>query len=261
MLRLFLPPCLTVGLLLFLGLTVGCGRVDINGELKAAMRLAEAGDSDSWQQVQKKTERCLNAGADTPAVRELHILSLIRTGQLEKAQHKAQEAVQKYPDHFLLQYLLGNATYQRGKYIDALKPLRTAHRLNPENLNALILLADCARRQNIPDAVAYYNQLMTRQAFTGVERAVPLNELGVFYVQQGHYPEAMSQFSQAIHYSGNSNPLFYLNAAVMYDQYRRDTELARKFYIKFLLEAGTKFSDLTATVRNRLRQLSPVDTP
>ena len=159
----------------------------------------------------------------------------------------SQEASQ-VPVSFLCQYLAGKILLETDASIDALKPLRRAHELEPDNVDCLTLLAICATKQNVPDAATCFEALLdSKQDFLAA------NGMGVYCVNQGRYPEAMSWFSRAS--SMTDNPGIYLNMGVLCDRYMKKPQLARRYYVKFMLDAGERYPDKTAMVKSRLRHL------
>jgi tetratricopeptide (TPR) repeat protein len=234
------------------GLLAGCGGTDVNAELGEALRLAELGDTESWKAASKKVETCIDAGRTEPDVLAFQVMCLQRSGQIDKAKATGRDLLRVSPENFTGNYLMGKMLTSEGNNIEALDYLRRAHELKPSDVDALVLLARCAGGQNVPEADKYYLALMTHEEFANSH--LPYNELAIWYVQQGRYPEAMSYFSQALQKQG-ANPQIYLNMAVMQDKYFKKPKVARRFYTKFLTEAGESYPEKTSQVRNRLRTL------
>lgn len=234
----------------------GCGRVNVDQRLGAAVALAREGREADWKAALTEVEPCVNARPDDPTVTALHILCLERSGSPEKARAIARDAARVHPHHFLINYQAGRLLMAEDNHIDALGYLRTAHELRPDHLDCLVLLAACAGHQNVPEARDYYQQLIATDTFRN--DYVPYNELGIWYVNQGRFPEAISSFSQASAKSDN-HPLIYLNMAVTFDRYMKKPKLARRFYNKYLIATETrKGSDdpaRAAQVSQRLRSL------
>ena len=235
-----------------LAMLTGCGGVDVNQELSEALRLAELGDTDSWAAAAAKVEVCIEAGRTEPDILAFHVMCLQRSGDVEGAKAGARDVLQIAPDNFTANFLMGKMLSEEGNYLEALDYLRTAHELKPGDIDALVLVARCAGKQNVPEAEKYYQALMTHEEFASSH--LPYNELAIWYVQQARYPEAMSYFSQALQKQG-ANPQIYLNMAVTQDKYFKKPLVARHLYNRFLAEAGDEYPAKQRQVQNRLRTL------
>ena len=239
----WLMTCVAVGALL-----TGCGRVDPNKEFRAAVDLAKGGDVGSWEKALGRAESAMRAGGNSAALRGFYVLALYRTGQTDETITQARDAAREFPDSFLCQFMAGKVLLESGDAQAALEPLRRAHELEPDNGDCLVLLARCASTQNVPDAEAALEQLLE-----GNQAHLAANQMGVFLVNQGRYPEAMSWFSRTS--SMTENPGVYLNMAVLCDRYMKKPKLARRYYTKYLLEAGDQFPAKGQLITGRLRQL------
>jgi tetratricopeptide (TPR) repeat protein len=226
----------------------GCGRVDPNGEFQAAVELAKAGDGKSWEKAVARAESAMRAGGNTAALRGFHVLALYRSGKTDETVERARDAARDFPDSFLCQFLAGKILLESGDALAALGPLRQAYELEPDNQDCVVLLARCATMQNVPDAEAALEKLMD-----GNQAHLAANEMGVFLVNQGRYPEAMSWFSRTS--SMSDNPSVYLNMAVLCDRYMKKPTLARRYYTKYMLETGDRFPTKNQMITARLRQL------
>ena len=210
--------------------------------------MAKAGDGKSWVKAVDRAESALEAGGNSAALRGFYVLALYRANKKETALSQARAVVRDFPDSYLCQYLGGKILLEMDASIDALPPLRRAHELEPDNVNCLTLLAICAMRQNVNDAESCFEALLDSK-----QDYLAANGMGVYFVNQGRYPESMSWFSRAS--TMTDNPGIYLNMGVLCDRYMKKPQLARPYYVKFMLEAQDRFPDKTALVKTRLRQL------
>ena len=172
--------------------------------------------------------------------------------------HEAVEyailAARVEPDLFLAHYIQGMLLSKNGKPEAALKALKEARRLRPNDINTLILLAEnSVAVRHYQEAAGYFKLLGKNPNY--LRSAYLWNGLGVCHAVIKP-AMALKFFRMAERYESD-NPVTALNLAVLYDQYLKNPNAARQNYDRFtrLTMGRAEYDTLRRQVESRLRSL------
>lgn len=166
----------------------------------------------------------------------------------------AIHAARVEPDLFLAHYIQGMLLSKNGKPEAALKALKEARRLRPNDINTLILLAEnSVAVRHYQEAAGYFKLLGKNRNY--LRSSYLWNGLGVCHAPINP-PMALKFFRMAERYEPN-NPVTALNFAVLYDQYLKNPNAARQNYDRFtrLTMGRAEYDTLRRQVESRLRSL------
>ena len=231
----------------------GCSKpaVPVGILLNQALDNATEGNWKNADELAKQVLQQQKHNADALMLRALAQNNLDhRTEAVEFAIHAARVK----PDLFLAQYIQGMLLSKNGKPELALKALREARRLRPDDTNTLILLAEnsiAVRRYQ--DAAGYFKLLGRNQTY--LKSAYLWNGLGFCYTSINR-DMALKFFRMAERYEPE-NPVTALNLAVLYDKHLKDAKNARLNYENFnrLTMGKAEYDALRLEVGSRLNSL------
>jgi tetratricopeptide (TPR) repeat protein len=209
---------------------VGCSKTPADDVVAEARRLAALGDTASIDQAIVTLEPLVRRKQTPPSIVNyylaLHVLAHRELEVLALAETHA--AAQPSDDQAL--YLLGKIYQANDRNEDALAPFKSAHDLNPEDLNILIATAYCAGRENDPEAGEYFRLLESRPD-PQVKKAELYNEWGLWLAQQeGRTLDAIATLSKGYD-PENPDPVLTLNIAIVYERFR--PAVARDWYLRY----------------------------
>lgn len=231
----------------------GCSKplVPVGTLLNQAMQKAAEGNWQDADELAKQALKQQKHNADALMLRALARNNLdYRSEAVEYAIHAARVK----PDLFLAHYIQGMLLSKNGKTELALKALKEARRLRPDDVNTLILLAEnsiAARRYQ--EAAGYFKLLGRNPNY--LKSAYLWNGLGVCHVIINP-AMALKFFRMAERYEPN-DAVTALNLAVLYDQYLKDAENARRNYEHFsrLTMGKAEYDTLRRQVELRLNSM------
>ena len=73
-------------------------------------------------------------------------LALEHSGQINKAKKELRKAISNNPNSFMAQLSMGKLLYQNKDFEGAYEFLTNAHKIAPDNIDALILYAQCSAK-------------------------------------------------------------------------------------------------------------------
>ena len=231
----------------------GCSQQSIPELVSDALKLADTGDDGSWNKALDKLDQAIESGGDSLPLQMFYAIALERTDKAAAAIDVVEATQKDAPDSFLPNYLAGKLNYNAGNYRAAVGYLQNAVALDDTHDEALMLYASAAARENLPGVPELFAQLQAGNQFE--DSYLLCNELAIWYMYQGNYIDAMSNFSKAIRRS-NQHPSVYLNTAVMWDRYAGQYPLARRYYERYLKVAGDHDAETVGHVEARLQQLT-----
>jgi len=219
--------------------------------LNQAVQKAAEGNWRDADELAKQVLKQQKHNADALMLRALAQSNLdFRHEAVEYAIHAARVE----PDLFLAHYIQGMLLSKNGKPEAALKALKEARRLRPNDINTLILLAEnsvAVRRYQ--EAAGYFKLLGKNPNY--LRSSYLWNGLGVCHAVIN--PQmALKFFRMAERYESN-NPVTALNLAVLYDQYLKNPKAARLNYDRFtrLTMGRAEYDTLRRQVESRLSSL------
>jgi len=240
--------------IVWLWVGAGCARVDVPARLQDAATAASAG---KWSLALNLTGKCLAAEPTNVTAMTFHGLCLFELQRVDDALEILETAAATSND-FAPQYFYGWVLCEKGRYADALGPLRKAYALCRNypvaEPDVLCLLARCCLEQNIfPEGVAHLQRLSRFRPFQ--DAPAVYNALGLMWLHRADYKKAR-EFLMEANGKDRGNGAVCLNLAVLYDHYLRDPGEAMRYY-EYSLKANQTSNDSTrlAKIQRRLQQL------
>ncbi|MDD3886097.1 MAG: tetratricopeptide repeat protein [Victivallaceae bacterium] len=233
-----------------LGLAGGCGERTASGYLLRAESKAGAGN---WKEALHLAERALVIEPDNVAALIFRAIACERNGMTDKSLDSARRAVELSPDNFAAQYTLGRLyadNPNRGQ--EAYRALLNAYRLNPDDRDTLVLLANVAGSLRSNQVIRYLQALRIRPD-TAADPALN-NELAIYYIGAGNQRAARDAFLTACR---SRSPRILLNAAIFFDRYADSRSNARAFYMqaKRAAEGKPELKAMCGAIDSRLREI------
>ncbi len=248
MMKFFGLLLLGTGCLLF---AAGCGESTVDASLNKAAIRAEKGD---WKGAMKSARHAVDLDSNSVPALIFRAIACERNGERDLALDSARRATELNPDNFIAQYTLGRLYAQDpGRTPDALKALLRAERLNPNDLNTLILLSNISVAVRSDNALNYLNRL--RQLPEYADSPILNNDIAISLVNRRDYQQAKNFFLAACK---SNQPQIVLNTAIFMDRYTDSKSHAKAFYRHFLnlTKSLPEFDVQRAAVENRLTRLN-----
>ena len=222
--------------------------------LNQAMQKASEGN---WKEADELAKQVLQQQKHNADALMLRALAQNNLDSRHEAVENAIHAARIKPDLFLAHYIQGMLLSKNGKPELALKALKEARRLRPQDINTLILLAEnsIAVRQ-YQEAAGYFKLLGKNQNY--LKSAYLWNGLGVCYAVINP-AMALKFFNMAKRYEPEY-PVTALNLAVLYDKYLKDPKNARSNYEEFnrLTMGRSEYDTLRRQVESRLSSMKDI---
>ena len=231
----------------------GCGNNDTTNPnvyvLKSASLASEKGE---WEQALKYAEDALKLDPKNIQAQVMYALALDQNGQQDEAAKYLTKAIHEDPDNFIAQLTLGRILYDKNDYEAAYDKLSNAHSLAPNNIDALILYAQCSKKLLAQNTDELLVKLSETNAYKG--KPIIYNELGIYYAKINNKSEAIKNLIKAYKLTPE-NPTIVLNLAVLCDQYLGQPAKAKYFYRKFisLTNSNPAYNKPRENVTNRLK--------
>ena len=235
-----------------------CSKSGPKALLLESKELAAKGDPESWEQVRVNLKDLIRnhnipEDEDGAQIYNFYVQSLIKTGRHDEALLEAEKNINRFPQNFLSNYLLGKLYYDSGRMAQAVSFLEEAEKINPGNVNTMTLLLAAASKANHPKGDTYFAGM---QAFKNDSKFY--NEWGCWLMNQGQYRKALARFAESKR-KPNADPAATMNLAVLYDQHLNMKKAAKKYYMRYLYEMGKYPDSRIATrkmVQNRIREMA-----
>jgi len=230
-----------------------CGKSYKNSGPVVAKAVKVASDGN-WRMALSYSEIAIKTDPSDINAKVVYALSLENTGKKKEAVKELRNLVLQNPKDFITQLLLGKLLYDNNELESAYENLTNAYNLNPQNVEALQLLSQCAMKlqtESVP-------QLLTKLSETSQYKNSPIifNDLGVYYVYKKKYSEAASNLIKA-YQSAENNPIILFNMGVLCDKYLNATAKSKFFYRKFIsiTNDNSSYSNQREEVILRLKQI------
>ena len=221
---------------LFCGLICGCSEPEAPAGLLLHNAAARASEGD-WVAADQLAKQVLRQDKNNASALMLRALARNCLEPRSEAVEYAIQAARLQPEQFLPHYIQGMLLSRNGKPELALRALKEARRLRPDDINTLILLAENSIAvKRYREAAGYFKLLARNQNY----RTSPYlwNGLGICYTSRS--PQmALKFFRMAERYAPN-DPVTLLNLAVLYDVYLKQEPEARSCYERFIRSAVGK---------------------
>ena len=184
--------------------------------------------SARWDEALKIAAKVQKKNPSHVSSRILEGLALYHMQKPDQAEEVLRSASQDFPADFASQHFYGWIMCERGKYQDALPPLRKAHDLRPAHDATAALLARCLLEQALPqEGIPLLNSLRTSSLY-GKGPEID-NSIAILYLYQGDKIKAKNHFFAALRREPD-NPVIAQNVAVLFDQYLAAPREAVRYY-------------------------------
>jgi Flp pilus assembly protein TadD len=247
-------------LLVLIVLVSSCSKetTDSNILLKKAVTLASK--DGNWQESLGYARKATEANPRNTNALVMYALALEHDNQKDKAKKELRQAVKISPKNFMPQLSLGQFLYEEKDYEGAYEYLANAYKIQPGNIDALILYAQCSAKLQTQNTDKLFLKLTQTEYFKNKPEIY--NELGVYYTRTKKLSKAAQNFTQAYKLSPN-NPLIVSNLGVFCDRYLKKPKKARFFYRKFISITNNNafFDNQRKQIITRLKEISKYNTP
>lgn len=187
----------------------GKGETLASGDKSEAIRLLES----------------MPAGAASTASAKIamQVLGDLNKHRIKEALDTASSYATKHPKDSSAHLLYATALVVAGKHTQARAQYTEAHKLDPNNLAALLSLGNLdAMEGHVKEATGHYETVLTKDP----KNVQAMNALGRLDLQQGNRSDATSRFKQAIE-AAPKNPAAYLSLMVIYSQGGQNDEAVK----------------------------------
>ena len=231
----------------------GCSKpaVPVGTLMNQAVQKASEGN---WRAADELAKQALKQQKDNADALMLRALAQNNLDFRHEAVENAIHAARIKPELFLAHYIQGMLLSKNGKPDLALKALKEARRLRPDDVNTLILLAENSIAvKRYQEAAGYFKLLGKNPNY--LHSAYLWNGLGVCHAVINP-AMALKFFRMAARYE-QENPITVLNQAILYDKYLNDQEKAKQGYEQFgRLTAGrAEYDTYRRQVESRLNSM------
>lgn len=214
----------------------GCSQPEVPAGALLNQAAAKASEGN-WAGADALAKQVLKQDKHNVNALMLRALARNNLDARSEAAEYAIHAARVRPDLFLAQYIQGMLLSRNGKPELALKALREARRLRPDDVNTLILLAEnslAVRRYE--DAAGYFKLLARHPGYRN--SSYLWNGLGICHTVLN--PKLAMKFFRVAQRNAPNDPVTALNVAVVYDRYLKDRARAAAGYERFIRLATGK---------------------
>ena len=237
-------------------LTAGCGP---DPEVKAENlnNAVESGKAGNWQDCEKYSLAVLEDDPAEPNALLLRAIASEQLGKLDIARESARRAAENAPKSFAAQYTYGRLLSMRPDSTEnAIRVLKRALELRPDDNNTLMLLGLCCSKINSDEAIRYFLALPIE---VRKDPAVQTHMAIYYLLRKNTQSNAHKLVETAL---GNAyridpkNPEVVLNIARYLDHYRK-SRYAINYYRDYLkMTEGDPAQNTTrAQVKARINKL------
>jgi len=251
---LLIPVAVMAGMLLL----TSCGKKATRNNMELLTLAYDEAKAGHWDKALIQSKSAVEQNSNDVTALIMYALCLENMDKPDEAQQVLQHAVQIDPGNFRAQYNLGRILFQHGRYQDCVSYLRAAEKLNPDNVNVIVLLAQVDGKLKLESAINYYAKLTKIPRFS--ESPVPWNQMGIIYAENNKKLNALKCFLQA-YKTSSDNPKVILNFAVFLDYYldsKDGRKKAMQFYRKYLsmIKNNPELQARSAEISRRLKTLA-----
>ncbi len=219
--------------------------------VEKAVKVASDGN---WRMALSYSEIAMKTDPSDINAKVIYALSLENTGKKTETIKELRTLVSQNPKEFIPQLLLGKLLYDNNELESAYENLTNAYNLNPQNVEALQLLSQCAMKLQTESVPQLLNKLSETPQYK--DSPIIFNDLGVYYVAKKKYSEAASNLIKA-YQSAPDNPTILLNMGILCDKYLNSSAKSKFFYRKFIsiTNDNASYSTQKEEVISRLKQI------
>jgi tetratricopeptide (TPR) repeat protein len=233
----------------------GCGKEAIDSNVMLKKAIAVAAKEGKWDESLEYAEKAVEADPQNADALVMYALALENSNQKDKAKKELRKTIKGFPNNFMAQLSLGRLLYTEKDYEGAYENLANAYRIKPENIDALVLFAQCSAKLQTQDTGELYLKLAQTKYFKN--KPVIYNELGIYYMATKNLSKATQNLSKAYKLSPN-NPIIVANLGVFCDRDLKQLKQACFFYRKFitLTNDNPAFNLQRTEIIARLKEIS-----
>ena len=239
--------------------TFGCSseKQDVNIVLTEAVKEAKL---KQWKKTFNLATKALEIEQNNSNALLIKSIAADNLEMREVAIDLALQAVKIDPDNFVALYTIGNLYSQDDlRLSDAIGYLKKAHKINPEDMNTLILLANNSIKLKSGKAAKEYLDKLSQLDGTLATSPVFCNMLGcanIFETVSGSLKDGGAKIISAYKNSPN-DPVLVYNIAVFFDSYCQKGKHALPYYDKVITLAGNnqQYAALKTNAEKRLKEI------
>ena len=177
----------------------------------------------------------------------------------EVAIDSALQAIKIDPDNFVALYTIGNLYSQDNlRLSDAIGYLKKAHKINPEDMNTLVLLANNSIKLKSGKAAKEYLDKLGQLDGSLASSAVFNNMLGCANIFDANSLKTGGDKIIAAYKSNSQDPVFVYNLAVFFDSYCKRSKVGLGYYKKAITLAGKdhQYATLKTNAEKRVQKIN-----
>ncbi len=233
----------------------GCGKETASSDTLLRQAITLASKDGNWEESLEYAERAVNADSQNINALIMYALALEHSTQINKAKTELRKAISINPNNFMAQLSIGKLLYQSRDYEGAYEYLTNAYKLDPNNIDALILFAQCSAKLQTVNTDQVFQKLAKTEYYKNKPEIY--NELGTYYAKANNLSKAAQNLTEAYKLAPN-NPIIVVNLGVFCDKYLNKPKKARFFYRKFisLTDNNPAFQIQKQQVTSRIKQIS-----
>lgn len=229
----------------------GCGKKESDGEKLA--RAANQIRNGDLKQSQKLVSEVLNNAPDNPSAGILQALIYEKEGKLAEAVDVARQVAMAQPESFTAQYTFGRLSFLAAPArSDYFAVLENAHRLNPDDVNTIILLCNVGSRSGKPQVLKYLTSLQRNPKFAS--SATLCYQFATSYAARRDTVRALAFFKMAVAKSRGNAAIIY-NVAAFIDRANLAPATALNYY-KLFLKCPNRNRFWEARAKERIARLN-----
>lgn len=237
-----------------LAISSGCGKQVKNSDAALKEAVDTILKSGNWHKAQSYAKMALKADINNVDAQIIYSICQDKLGNTEDAIKTLRNIVLGNPGNFLAQLSLGRMLYASKNYEEAYEYLGNAYNLNNNNIDALILYAQCAGKLQTKNTLELYQKLTQTPQYSNKPEVY--NNVGIYYLNSRNYSSAAKYLLKAYRID-NANPIIIANLGILKDSYLNDPKQAKFFYRKFisLTINNSAFDSQRNYFSNRLKEL------
>lgn len=217
---------------------------------------SDAGAKGNWKDASSLAGRVVKHDPRNVNALVIYAMALENSNHPELALDEIKKAATLAPNDFMVQFSYGRMLFKQGRYGEALTPLKAASECRHDDIDTIILLAQCSNKLKLPEAANYYALAATNLRFK--DKPEPFNEIGMIYYRNEDYERALRYFIKA-YKTAPENHITCLNLAICLDKTMNDPGRALAYYKKFikLTEKNPEIEARRKKVSERINEIEP----
>ncbi len=233
----------------------GCGKNIKNSDAVLNKSVNIALNKGNWEEALSYAKLATKTDPNNLDAQIMYSIALENTGDKEAAIKNLKKIVATQPKNFLAQLSLGKILYSKKDYEGAYDHLANAYNLKPNDINTLILYAQCSAKLHAQNTEKLFFKISKTAQFKNKPELY--NNMGVYYAETKNYSESIKYLIKAYKISPD-NPFIIANLGIFCDKYLKQPKKAKYFYRKFIsLSLDNSIYDAKRKeFSNRLKELA-----